>query len=264
VRTRIGLVIQYDGTDFCGWAEQASQRTVQGTLKTCIESLCGHEIELRGASRTDAGAHALGQRADFETDLPMPAEKWSLVLSDRLAPEIVVTESFALPPEFHSRFYARSRTYRYRLSEQRHVNPLVGRYVHPVGAKLDVEAMQAAASRLKGRHDFRAFSEQLKEDANTVRRVTSCRVGRVRDEVVVTIRANAFLRGMVRRIVGGLVEVGLRRRTVEGFASLLDPGRRDSLTWPVVLPANGLTLIQVDYGRRYRDLRLDKKGKRQK
>lgn len=256
--TRIGLVIQYDGTDFCGWAEQPNQRTVQGTLKTCIESLCGHAIELRGASRTDAGAHALGQRADFETSLPMPAKKWALVLSDRLGPEIVVTESFELPPEFHSRFFARGRTYRYRLTESRHPNPFVARYVHAVGASLNVEAMQNAAEHLKGRHDFRAFSEQLPEATNTERRISSCRVRRGKGEVTVTIRGNAFLRGMVRRIVGGLVEVGTHRRTEEEFASLLDPERRDSVTWPVVLPAHGLTLMQVHYGKRYRDLRLER------
>lgn len=255
--TRIGLVIQYDGTDFCGWAEQARQRTVQGTLKTCIESVCHHAVELRGASRTDSGAHALGQFADFEAHIPLPAERWARALNDRLPLDVRVLESKAVPREFHSRFFARSRTYRYRISEEEKASPLQARFVHAAGRALDETKMAEAAAILIGRHDFLPFGEELREDCNTVREVYACSVVRLGREVRITIRANAFIRGMVRRIAGGLLEVGVGRRSQDGFALLLDKERRAHIPWPVVLPARGLTLLKVNYGRWYRDLRVE-------
>lgn len=257
MKTRIGLVIQYDGTDFCGWAEQKGQRTVQGTLKTCIESVCNHAVELRGASRTDSGAHALGQFADFATDSPMPAERWAKALNDRLPLDVRITKSKAVPSEFHSRFFARSRTYRYRISEEERVSPMLARFVYTSGRMMNEHVMAEAAAKLIGRHDFLAFGEELPPDCNTVREVHVCSVQRYGREVRITIRANAFIRGMVRRIAGGLFEVGVGRRSRDEFASLLDTDRRASIPWPVVLPARGLTLIKVDYGGSYRDLRKE-------
>lgn len=257
VKTRIGLVIQYDGTDFCGWAEQQGQRTVQGTLKTCIESVCNHAVELRGASRTDSGAHALGQFADFETESPMPAERWAKALNDRLPLDVRVAKSKAVPSEFHSRFFARSRTYRYRISEEERVSPMLARFVYASGREMNERAMADAAAMLLGRRDFLPFGEELPPDCNTVREVYACSVQRCGREVRITIQANAFIRGMVRRIAGGLFEVGVGRRSREEFASLLDTERRTSIPWPVVLPARGLTLLKVDYGRSYRDVRKE-------
>lgn len=257
MRARIGLVVQYDGTDFCGWAEQQGQRTVQGTLKTCIESVCQHGVELRGASRTDSGAHALGQFADFETESPMPAERWAKALNDRLPLDVRIAKSKAVPSEFHSRFFARSRTYRYRISEEERVSPMTARYVYASGRQVNERAMAEAAAMVAGRHDFLAFGEELPADCNTVREVFACSVQRHGREVRITIRANAFIRGMVRRIAGGLFEVGVGRRSREEFASLLDTAGRASIPWPVVLPARGLTLLKVDYGRSYRDFRKE-------
>ena len=257
MRTRIGLAIEYDGTDFCGWAAQAGQRTVQGTLKTCIESVCNHAVELRGASRTDAGAHALGQFADFDTENPMPAERWAKALNDRLPLDLRVTRSKEVPSEFHSRFFARSRTYRYRISEEEKTSPLLARFVHASSRKMDEFRMAEAARLLVGRHDFLAFGEELPEGCNTVREVFTCSVFKYGREIRITIRANAFIRGMVRRIAGGLFEVGVGRRSRDEFASLLDTERRASIPWPVVLPARGLTLLRVDYGWPYRDLRQE-------
>jgi len=257
VRIRIGLKIQYDGTDFCGWAEQAGQRTVQGTLKTCIESVCSHAVELRGASRTDSGAHALGQFADFESDNPMPAARWAKALNDRLPLDMRVLRSKAVLSEFHSRFFARSRTYRYRISEEERVSPIQARFVYASGRKMDEGAMAQAAELVVGRHDFLPFGEELPQGCNTVRELFACAVRRYGREVRITIQANAFIRGMVRRIAGGLFEVGVGRRSRDEFASLLDTKRRKRVPWPVVLPARGLTLLKVDYGRSYRDLRKE-------
>lgn len=248
-------MIQYDGTDFCGWAEQVGRRTVQGTLKTCIESVCNHAVDLRGASRTDSGAHAVGQFADFEAENPMPAARWAKALNDRLPLDVRILRSRSVPPEFHSRFFARSRTYLYRISEENKVSPFEARFVHASGREIDEKVMSDAAQRLVGQHDFLAFGEELPENCNTVREVYSCSVTRRGREIRIIIRANAFIRGMVRRIAGGLFEVGIGRRSREDFVSLLNIERRTDIPWPVVLPARGLTLLKVDYGRPYRDLR---------
>jgi tRNA pseudouridine38-40 synthase len=252
---RIKLVVQYDGTDYRGWAEQPRARTVSGTLKNAITRATGIEVELRGASRTDSGGHAAGQVADFATSLDIPTGKWPDVINRWLPGDIRVLRASAVPMRFHSRFFARSRTYEYRFAESRRAPPERSRFVHSVGWELDLLAMSRAASLLVGDHDFRAFGEELVGVENSVRRVDSATVRRRKAEVVVRLEASAFIRGMVRRISGGLLEVGRGKRSVEEFENLLDVRRRDWEQWPVVLPARGLMLMKVTYGRPLRDLR---------
>lgn len=249
------MVVQYDGTDFCGWAQQKGVRTVEGTLKKCIQELTGEEPDLRAASRTDSGAHALGQVVDFLTSNPMPATKWSDVLNRILPIDIAVSRSGPVMLKFHSRFFARSRVYEYRISERFRVEPMRSRYVYESGHKMDEGKMAEAAQSLIGVRDFRSFGEKLKGVENTVRRMFSVQVCRVRDEVRIRMEASAFLRGMARRVAGGLFEVGIGRRSVEDFAGLVDRRRMDTLPLPVVLPAKGLALLRVRYGSRLRDVR---------
>ncbi len=246
----------YDGSDFCGWAEQRERRTVCGTLKTCISRAAGEQIELRGASRTDSGAHAVGQTADFATRKNLPVEKWTQVLNKLLPPDVMILSCDEVPLEFHSRFFARSRVYEYRVSERSKLEPAAARYVHPLGAELDLNLMKRAARLLKGEHDFRMFGEQLSGVKNTVRTMKSVAIFRQDDLIVIQFEANAFLRGMVRRLSGALVELGAKRRTFESFEALLN-GKNVRHT-PKVLPANGLWLMQVKYGKRLRDLRQEK------
>lgn len=257
---RIKLVVQYDGTDFCGWAEQREHRTVQGTLKECIHRATGEDVELRGASRTDSGAHALGQVADFETKLQIEPAKWSDIVNRWLPNDLRVAESSEVPEEFHSRFFARSRTYLYRISRLQKANPMESRYVFAGGRELDIKRMREAAVLLIGKHDVRAFGEELDGVENTRRSVLRAEVIEVGDEACIELKATAFIRGMVRRIGGGLFEVGCGRRDVESFGKLLDPKRRDGQQWPVVLPAKGLTLVEVEYGSPLRDLRDETPG----
>ncbi|MCH8274593.1 MAG: tRNA pseudouridine(38-40) synthase TruA [Armatimonadetes bacterium] len=252
---RIRLVIQYDGTDFCGWAEQKDVRTVQGTLKESICRVCGESADLRGASRTDAGAHALGQVADFLTPNPMPPAKWELVLNRVLPPDTRIARASRVPLRFHSRFFARSRVYEYRISERARVEPTRSRYVYECGTRLDTDPMEEAAASLPGEHDFRAFSEKLDALENATRRVLRASVRRARDEVRILLEASAFVRGMARRIAGGLFEVGRGKRSVSEFRRLLVRHERDGVRWPVVLPAKGLTLLKVRYGVSHRDVR---------
>lgn len=251
---RIKLVVQYDGTDFCGWAEQPQVRTVQGTLKECIRRAIGEEVELQGASRTDSGVHASGQVCDFATHVPIPSEKWPRILNRLLPMDMRILRASLVPMRFHSRFFARSRVYEYRMVEDEHPHPMITRYVFNAGYPLDVEAMNDCVQLLLGTHDFSGFAVAVQDIENPIRTMLFASVKRVRDEVRIRLEATAFLRGMARKIAGALWEVGRGKRSFEEFKALLQKNgwqRRP----PRVLPPKGLTLVKVKYGRRLRDVR---------
>lgn len=253
---RIKLVVQYDGTDFSGWASQEGHRTVRGTLTEAVRLVSNDEaVEIWGSSRTDSGAHAKGQVCHFDTDHGIPPEKWAEILSRRLPRDLVISRSREMPERFHARHCAISRHYRYRLLVGER-DPQRARYVHRHYAPVDVGAMRRAARLLVGTHDFRAFTEELEPHVlNTVRTLFDVKVSPVRDEVWVDIVGTAFLRGMMRRISGGLLEVGRGRRDVVEVSRLLDPGERENIVAPVVLPASGLCLMKIRFDRRLRDVR---------
>lgn len=254
---RIKLTVAYDGSDFCGWAAQPERRTVQSTLTEAVRQVSGEEIEIVGASRTDSGAHALGQVCHFDTTRPIRPDKWLYALNRVLPADVGVVRAAVVSDRFHSRFCARDRFYRYRIQVGER-DPFRARFAHGVSRRPDESRMAAAASRLEGRHDFRAFTEELAPDIeNTVRTLFEVRVVTVRDEVRVEVVGTAFLRGMMRRIAGALLEVGQRKRPIEDVPRLLDPEERDRLTWPVVLPACGLALVRVRYDRPLRDHRTE-------
>lgn len=252
---RIKLVVSYDGTDFCGWAANPGTRTVQSTLTEAVRLISGEENEISGASRTDSGAHARGQVCHFDTANPMPPERWTHVLNRRLPLDVAVVSSTQVSDHFDSRFMAQDRFYRYRI----HCgppDPLRARFVHHYGRSLDLQAMQEGARLLQGEHDFLAFTEELDPRVeNTRRELFSFQVRSFRDEVWVDVVGTAFLRGMMRRMSGALLEVGRHHRPVEEVSRLLNSEERRHVQWPVVLPANGLCLIRIRYGRHPHDHR---------
>jgi len=252
---RLKLVVAYDGTEFCGWAAQAGRRTVQGTLTEAVRQISGEEIEIQGASRTDGGAHAQGQVCHFDTRRPIPPEKWAGILNRVLPEDLSVYASSVVADDFHSRFAARDRHYCYRILTGQ-PDPHRARFAHRYGRPLDVPLMQQAAQILLGEHDFRAFTEELDPYVeNTRRTMIRFDVRQVRDEVWVDVVGTAFLRGMMRRMAGALLEVGRGYRPVEEVSRLLDIEERSGMQWPVVLPAKGLCLMRVRYGRHPRDNR---------
>lgn len=252
---RIKFIVAYDGTDFCGWAPQAGQRSVQGTLTEAVRRVSGEDIEIVGASRTDAGAHALGQVCHFDTEVGIPVGKWARAVNDLLPPDIAVQSAHQVSEEFHSRFTAKHRAYRYRIvSETR--NPIEDRYSANDWRKLNVEAMQDAALGLVGKHDFRAFTAELQPwITNSIRELYSVEISKVGREVRIDIVGTAFMRGMMRRIAGGLFEVGIGKRTKQNLLGLLTEEGMAIIDLPVVLPAKGLMLMKVTYGRNLRDIR---------
>ncbi len=253
--SRIRLVVAYDGTDFRGWAAQPGQRTVQGTLKEAVRRVSGEDCEIVGASRTDSGAHAEGQVCHFDSGMPIPALKWMAALNRVLPTDLRVRQSLPARDGFHSRFAALDRTYRYVLYGGP-PDPRAERYALRIPQALDVRRMQAAARALEGTHDYRAFTEELgPEVENTVRTLYRARISQAANDVRFIVRGSAFLRGMMRRMAGGILEVGLGKRPLEDIERLLDPERRDRVHGPKVLSAKGLTLVQVRYGPHPKDWR---------
>lgn len=252
---RIKLVVAYDGTEFCGFAPQAGQRSVQSTLTEAIRKVSGEEIEITGASRTDAGAHAFGQVVHFDTGVGIPPHGWVRALNDVLPTDVGVRSAHAVSERFHARFSARFRHYRYRIARGPR-DPFLSRYCHYEWRKLDVAAMRDGAKVLLGKHDFRAFTAELQPwISNTYRELKSIEVHEHGEETQIEVRGTAFMRGMMRRIAGGLLEIGIGRRSVRHLAGLLTEEGMVRLELPVVLPAKGLTLVEVDYGRNLRDIR---------
>jgi len=240
----VKLTIEYDGTAYCGWQRQPEAPTVQGALEAGIERLVGHPVTLHGSGRTDTGVHALGQVANFRTRCQIPASKLHLAINAHIPEDIAIVRAEDVPLDFHARYSAKRKTYRYSLV-CRPVRPAVGaRCVHWVRWKLDAEAMRAAAALLVGEHDFTAF-ETESEGENCVRTVFRSDIERSGEWIDYHVAANGFLYNMVRAIAGTLIEVGSGRRPPDDVARLI-ASRDRTLAGPTA-PAKGLCLMSVEY-----------------
>src|SRR5262249_9190133 len=213
--------VEYDGTDFTGFQWQHQTRTVQGELEAAIALRTGQTLRLTGAGRTDAGVHALGQVVSFGVETQIPLDRMALALNSALPPDLTVRHVEEVGPEFNARFSASSRLYAYLILNRRLPSALLRRYSAFCSEPLELEAMQSGAQMLRGEQDFAAFTNELQDDQTTMREVMRCQVGRYRHLVLVRIEANAFLRGMVRSIVGTLLEVGTGKRSPDSIRDLL-------------------------------------------
>ncbi|RME72482.1 MAG: tRNA pseudouridine(38-40) synthase TruA [Planctomycetota bacterium] len=241
---RLRLQIEYDGAAFHGWQRQPAVRTVQGELEKVLTRLLREPVHLVAASRTDAGVHARGQVASFETSSDWPVERLEGALWRHCPPDVTVLRVEPAPPGFHARFDARGKWYRYRILEGRAPAALErGRSWH-VRSALDVEAMQRAADRIVGTHDFRGFaaSSERRPGVRTLHRV---RVHRRERIVRIDVEGDGFLYNMVRTIAGSLVEVGRGRRSPDWIEQPLRT--RDRRLAGPTAPACGLYLMRVDY-----------------
>ena len=169
---RVGLIVAYDGTNYCGWQVQPNGITIQGELNRCLSELLGEEIETIGASRTDAGVHAMGNVAVFDTETRMPGEKISYALNQRLPEDIRIQLSEEMPMDFHPRYCDSVKTYEYRILNRRFQIPTERLYSYFYHYKLDEKKMREATSYLIGRHDFASFcgaGAQVKSTVRTIR-----------------------------------------------------------------------------------------------
>ena len=242
---RIALLVEYDGTAYHGFQIQRRGDTVQARLQEALLRLTGEAVKVRGASRTDSGAHALGQVVAFDTTAPYEAEVFARALNAYLPPDIRVLRAVEAPPGFHPRRDATARVYRYVILN-RPVPPAVGRlYAHWEPQPLDETAMDRAGRALEGTHNFRAFSGTLPAGRSYVRRVESWRTWRRGACVIIEARANAFLPYQVRRTARVLVEVGKGALPPSAVEEALRGER--SFVRLAPLPAKGLFLVRVEY-----------------
>jgi tRNA pseudouridine38-40 synthase len=240
----IRLLLEYDGSDFSGWQIQDNGRTVQGELEKALTVLLREPVRPVGSGRTDAGTHALGQVAHFCTRSEIPIQRLAHGLNGLLPDDIAVREAAEAPPDFHARYSAKRKRYRYRI---RLGKAAVERpYVWCWYRDLDVAAMREAAQSLPGTHDFGAFCKQDPVPVSLSCSVYAADLQIQGTEIGFEIEANRFLRHMVRVIVGTLTEVGTGRRPAQDMTRLLASGDRGASG--VTAPACGLCLLWVRYG----------------
>ena len=241
----IKVVLEYDGSGFAGWQQQAHGRTVEAELKRALRELTGTEHKVFAAGRTDAGAHAEGQVVSFETNGRITPLRLVAALNARLPEDVSVLTAEMAPDGFHARYSARWRRYRYRYLDRRSRPALArGRCWH-IGGPLDLEAMSAAAKALVGKHDWTSYCSASEPPAGRVRVMRTAQVTRRGDFVELELEAEGFLRGLARSIAGALAEVGRGRKPPEWVGDVLNA--RDRRQAPRTAPAGGLTLVEVIY-----------------
>lgn len=245
-KQRIALVIQYLGTNFHGWQRQPQQRTVQAELENALASIVGCPVTIYGAGRTDAGVHAAAQVAHFEYIGPIPAGKWAKILNGRLPEDILIRASARVPDHWHAQFSAIWRRYRYTIYTDKQpnlfINSLAWHYYHqPVQESL----IQAALNPLIGRHHLAAFRRSGSARKHSWVEVQFAKCYRNGSFVTIEIQADGFLYGMVRLMVGMLIEVGTGVMSPENFTEIWVNQKREEVKYSA--PAKGLCLLRVGY-----------------
>lgn len=242
---RVRLIVAYDGTAYHGWQIQKNANTVEAELNRALSALFRENIEVIGASRTDAGVHALGNVAVFDTESRIPAEKISYALNVRLPEDIRIQRSEEVSPDWHPRRCDSRKTYEYRIYRSEFPMPLKRLYSCFSYRHLDVEQMRAAAEYLVGEHDFKSFCQSTTQVESTVRRLYSVEVVEEGRDLVIRVCGNGFLYNMVRIIAGTLMDVGYGLRRPEQMGEILQACDR-SKAGPTA-PACGLTLLGYEF-----------------
>jgi tRNA pseudouridine38-40 synthase len=243
---RVALVIQYLGTNFHGWQRQLKQRTVQEEIEKAIAEVLGYHVPLHGAGRTDAGVHAAAQVAHFDAVSLIPPHRWAAVLNARLPDDILIRASARVSPTWHARFSALWRRYRYTIYTDKQPNLFVKAFSwHYYYAPLQESLMQAALKPLLGKHHLAAFHRAQSSRKHSWVEVQAVECARQGPLIHLEIQANGFLYGMVRLLVGMLVEVGTQARSLENFTDIWVNQRRKDVRYAA--PAQGLCLLRVGY-----------------
>jgi len=251
------LTIAYDGTDFHGWQIQANKPTVQGEIVAVLRRLTQENVQLPGAGRTDAGVHALGQVGSFRTQSALSAGEFQRALNALLPPAIRIVSAEETGPDFSARWSAKGKVYRYRLYRGKVVPPMLWRYVLHYPFPLDEEAMKEAAAKFVGVHDFTSFaastgSEDDDKERNMEREIYSSELKRSDDgeELWFTVHGRSFLRYMVRKMAGTLLEVGRGKLSPADIERLYELKDR-SKSGPT-MPPQGLFMVRVDHEEAFR------------
>ncbi len=242
---RVKLTLGYDGTEYCGWQVQPNATTVQQKLEEAVFLATGEKVRVTGSGRTDAGVHAKGQVAHFDTECTIPPEKIYRALNAHLPINVRVFKSEQVGQEFHACNSAKKKTYRYSLYLGDTENPLKERYSVKIDGKVDFEKMKEVATLFLGEHDFKGFCASGSGAKTTIRTIYDIAVEKAGDDIKVTVTGNGFLYNMVRIMVGAILLVGkgeIEKREIE---RMLKYGERPSNAR--TLPARGLCLERVEY-----------------
>ncbi|WP_342347752.1 tRNA pseudouridine(38-40) synthase TruA [uncultured Nitrospira sp.] len=243
--TTIKLTIEYDGTAYAGWQRQPNQPTIQAAVETALTRITQQQISIIAAGRTDAGVHARGQVASFQSDKSIPVDKWRLALNSALPHDISVVSSEQVPESFHARYSAKEKLYEYRIS--RHpARPAIDRNrVWHLPYDLDTQAIRHAMSGLIGRQDFTSFQGPRASTSDPMCVVSQVSLTSDRMTLTIQIQANRFLKQMVRAIIGTLTEVGRHKRSPDSMVDILQA--KDRRAAGETAPPQGLYLLHVLY-----------------
>lgn len=242
---RYMLIVAYDGTYYSGFQVQPAAPTIEGELNKHLSALFGQDIKVIGASRTDAGVHALCNAAVFDAETTMPAEKIAYALNQRLPEDIRIQKSGEVADDFHPRHTDTRKTYEYRIITGEFPNPLKRLYAYHTYHSLDIMRMQKAATYLVGEHDFKSFCSVKAVVESTVRTIYTVDVEQREEEITIRVCGNGFLYNMVRIIAGTLLEVGKGRWEPEKVKEMLES--KDRCAAGPTAPAHSLTLVKYEF-----------------
>lgn len=241
----IKLIIEYDGTNYCGWQKQKNNKTIQQEISEAIYKLTAEEVELIGSSRTDAGVHARGMVANFFTNSNIPSHKFREAINTKLPDDIAIIKSEEVSDEFHSRYKCKGKTYSYTIINRCEKVALEKNYSYHVKEKLNVNAMQEACKYFIGTHDFSAFKSSGSSVKTSVRTIQRLEIVKNGEKLNVIISADGFLYNMVRIIVGTLINVGIGKTRIEEVQQIINS--RDRKKAGPCVPPTGLVLENVYY-----------------
>ncbi len=242
---RIMLILAYDGTEFYGYQIQNDDRTVQKVLEDGIFKLTGERVKSVASGRTDSGVHAEGQVVHFDTNSTIPGSKFKDALNSLLDKDVRVLKSKEVSPDFHARYSAQSKVYKYTIYNGEVENPLYGRYATFYPYKIDLDKINDAIKEIVGTHDFKCFLASGSQVKNTVRTVEYIKVAKKGKLITFTIKGNGFLYNMVRIIVGTLLEISQGRLTTNELKNAIETKNRKLVG--KTMPPNGLRLYKVYY-----------------
>lgn len=243
------ITIAYDGTRYKGWQLLGdNEATIQGKLTNVLSSIAGHEVEIIGSGRTDAGVHAKGQVANFHIEDSFTGKELLLRMNAFLPEDIAILDIAEVAERFHARYQATEKTYRYRIHTSKIPNVFERKYVYTYTDRtLDIGCMQQAADLLLGTHDFASFCGNKKMKKSTVRTISQIKIEALGNEIQIDYTGNGFLQNMVRILTGTLIEIGDGRRAPEDIVRILESKDRKEAGYTV--PAQGLVLMKVSYGK---------------
>lgn len=242
---RIKLIVAYDGTEYSGWQIQPEAPTIEMYLDKAIHELTGENVHVTGASRTDAGVHAYGNVAVFDTESTIPGDRFTFALNRFLPDSIVIQDSWEVSYDFHPRHCNTRKTYEYRILNTAVPLPQKRNFTWHVTGSIDIEKMKEAAAYIVGEHDFKSFCCVRTQAESTVRTIYSLEVLQEGSEIIIRIKGNGFLYNMVRIITGTLIQVGKGRFKPEYVKQMLEA--KDRTVAGQTAPPQGLTLVGIEY-----------------